>query len=158
MTSTVTSPTPSAARIRKRSRRPIFVGIIVIAALGFLIGKGLDNATMYFRTADEAMAQRGALEGKRFRLEGTVVHGSIVSNGPYVNFVVAGKDTKVNVRNEGQPVGVFQDDIPVVLEGKFVAGSNTFDSDRVMVRHSAEYTAKHPDRVGASSSNASQSK
>lgn len=150
MSATVKEPTPSAPRVRKRSRRPIFLGIVVIAALGFLIGKGLDNATMYFRTADEAIAQRETLEGKRFRLEGTVVAGSVKQEGPYVNFEIVSKGTSVDVRNEGQPVGIFQDNIPVVVEGKFATGSNEFQSDRVLVRHSEEYTAKNPERVDGS--------
>ena len=147
MSLTVDKPTPSAPRVRRRSRRPIYVGIVVIAALGFLIGKGLDNATMYFRTADEAVAQRQSLEGKRFRLEGTVVAGSVKQDGPFVNFQVVSKNTTVDVRNEGQPVGIFQDNIPVVVEGKFATGSNVFNSDRILVKHSEDYTAKHPERV-----------
>jgi cytochrome c-type biogenesis protein CcmE len=150
MSVTVNKPTPPAPRARKRSRRPIFLGIVVIAALGFLIGKGLDNATMYFRTADEAIAQRESLDGKRFRLEGTVVPGTVKQEGPYVKFQVVSKGTTVDIRNEGQPVGIFQDNIPVVVEGKFAEGSNEFQSDRVLVRHSEEYTAKNPERVDGS--------
>jgi cytochrome c-type biogenesis protein CcmE len=150
MSGTPTRPTPPAPRVRKRSRRPIYLGIVVIAALGILIGKGLDNATMYFRTADEAVAQRAELDGKRFRLEGTVVGGTVKQDGPYVNFQIASKGTTVDVRNEGQPVGIFQDNIPVVVEGKFAEGSNQFNSDRVLVRHSEEYEAKNPERVDGS--------
>lgn len=157
MNSSISAPTPSASRVRKRSRRPILVGVIVLAALGFLVGKGLDDATLYFRTADEAIAQRQALEGKRFRIEGNVVPGSIRASGEVVNFSIISKQTTVDVRNTGQPLGVFQDDIPVVLEGKFVTGSNTFDSDRIMVKHSEEYEAKHPERVDAKSANGSVS-
>jgi cytochrome c-type biogenesis protein CcmE len=153
MSVSVGKPTPAAPRVRRRSRRPIFLGIVVIVALGFLIGKGLDNATMYFRTADEAIAQRDALDGKRFRLEGTVVAGTVKQEGPYVNFQIASKTTTIDVRNEGQPVGIFQDNIPVVVEGKFAEGSNQFDSDRILVRHSEEYTAKNPDRVNGSANN-----
>lgn len=150
MSISVDKPVASAPRVRKRSRRPIYVGIVVIAALGFLIGKGLDNATMYFRTADEAVAQRQSLEGKRFRLEGTVVPGSIKQNGTFVDFNVVSKTTTVQVHNQGQPLGIFQDNIPVVVEGKFATGSNVFDSDRILVKHSSDYTAKHPDRVDGS--------
>jgi cytochrome c-type biogenesis protein CcmE len=148
--SEITPPVTPAPRVRKRSRRPIIVGVIVVAALAFLIGKGLDNATMYFRTADEAIAQRADLEGKRFRLEGTVVPGSIKQSGEFVDFKIASKSVTVDVRNAGQPVGVFQENIPVVLEGKFASGSNTFNSDRILVKHSEDYQAKYPDRVDGS--------
>ena len=37
------------------------------------------------------------------------------------------------------------DSIPVVLEGRFQG--DTFASDRIMVKHSEDYIAKHPTRV-----------
>jgi cytochrome c-type biogenesis protein CcmE len=39
-------------------RRLWMAGVVVLAALGFLVFRGLGNATLYFRTADEAVAQR----------------------------------------------------------------------------------------------------
>ena len=49
------------------------------------------------------------------------------------------------VRHQGDPPELFRDSIPVVLEGRFEG--TTFASDRIMIKHSSTYTAKHPDRV-----------
>lgn len=149
--SNVESPVPSAASVRPRKRgnalRLVIVGVIILAALGFLLFRGLDDATVYFKTASEAVEQRDEIGTDRFRVEGTVVAGSIKENGAITNFEIADKGVTIPVANTGQPLGIFQENIPVVLEGRFAADSDTFESDRIMVRHSNEYEEQYPDRV-----------
>ena len=126
-------------------RRLIIVGLVVLAALGFLVVRGLDNATLYFRTADEAVAQRQQLGDRRFRIEGSVVAGSVQETANRVAFNIESKGVVVPVSHTGDPPELFKPGIPVVLEGHFQG--NTFASDRIMVKHSEDYVAKHPSRV-----------
>jgi len=70
------STQPAPGRTQGR-RRLIIAGVVVLAALGFLVVRGLGNATLYFRTADEAVAQKQQLGDKRFRIEGSVVDGTV---------------------------------------------------------------------------------
>src|SRR5437764_13597712 len=67
---------PAVGRTPGR-RRMVIAGLVVLAALGFVVFRGLGNATLYFRTADEAVAQRQQLGDRRFRIEGSVVGGSV---------------------------------------------------------------------------------
>ena len=148
---------PSAAQAVAGRRRAWIVGAVVLAALGFLLVQGLGNATLYFRTADEAVAQRASLGSRRFRIEGTVEDGSVraLAGGFGVTFAIVSKGVSVPVVHRGDPPALFKPGIPVVLEGRFVPGDGatpTFESDRVMVKHSATYVAQHPDRVTASTS------
>ena len=122
-------------------------GVVVVAALAFLVMRGLGNATMYFRTADEAVAQRQALGARRFRIEGTVVPGTVHAAGDGVDFDIRGSTATVPVHHQGDPPEMFKPGIPVVLEGRFSSGR--FSSDRIMVKHSETYRARHPDRVAA---------
>ncbi len=130
---------------QRRRRRLWLAGSIVVAALGFLVVQGLGNATVYFRTADEAVAQRATLGTRRFRLEGTVVSGSVSESRGDVAFRVANNGVEVPVVHRGDPPEMFRPDIPVVLEGHF-AGQG-FASDRILVKHSETYEADHPERV-----------
>ena len=116
-----------------------------MVALGFLLFQGLGDATLYFRTADEAVAQRESLGERRFRIEGTVVPGSVQSSDNDVAFRIAGNTTEVTVVHQGDPPELFKPGIPVVLEGRF-AGEH-FASDRIMVKHTEDYVADHPERV-----------
>ena len=129
-------------------RRLWLAGAVVIGALGFLVFQGLGNATVYFRTADEAVAQREELGTRRFRIEGAVVGDTISESAGKVTFRIANNGVEVPVVHDGDPPGMFKPGIPVVLEGRFEG--EAFSSDRIMVKHSEEYIAENPERVTTS--------
>ena len=127
-------------------RRLWLAGAVILAALGFLVLQGLGEATVYFKTADEAVVEKSELGERRFRLEGSVVPGSVQAAPGGVAFAVRGlAGGTVDVVHEGDPPELFQPDIPVVLEGRW--DGNHFSSDRIMVRHSEEYKAENSDRL-----------
>jgi len=125
-------------------RRQVIAVAVIAAALGVLVWRGLGNATVYFKTADEAVAQRAQLGSHRFRIEGTVQPG-VHQVGTDVSFVIGNNDVFVPVVHHGDPPQLFKPGIPVVLEGRF--SGTTFASDRIMVKHTASYDAKHPERT-----------
>jgi len=128
------------------SRRRLWLaGAVVVAALGVLVVQGLGNATLYFRTADEAVAQRESLGDRRFRIQGDVVAGTISQAAGDVTFTLAKNGVEVPVRHRGDPPELFRPGIPVVLEGHFEG--RVFDSDRILVKHSETYEAENPERV-----------
>ena len=130
----------------RTSRRRLWIaGGLVAVALLFLLMQGLGNATVYFRTADEAVAQRGELGDRRFRIQGDVVNGTVREEGDEVRFTITSKGTDVAVRHDGDPPELFRPGIPVVLEGHFEG--EQFASDRIMVKHSESYVAENPSRV-----------
>ena len=143
-------PVPAAPRVRPRSRnarRLWIAGAFIVIVLGFLVFRGLGNATLYFRTADEAVAKRDQLGTRRFRIEGTVVQGSVHERGDALDFRIGSKGTFVDVVHRGNQPGLFKPGIPVVLEGRFAGRGETFESDRILVKHSETYVAKNPGRV-----------
>jgi cytochrome c-type biogenesis protein CcmE len=142
--SPTTTSAPKPGRTQGR-RRMIIAGLVVLAALGFLVVRGLGNATLYFRTADEAVAQRQQLGDRRFRIEGAVVGGTVQEADARTMFDIENKGVLVHVQHQGDPPELFKPGIPVVLEGHFQGES--FASDRIMVKHSEDYIAKNPDRV-----------
>ncbi|HUS62527.1 MAG TPA: cytochrome c maturation protein CcmE [Acidimicrobiales bacterium] len=135
----------ATAAVRRSSRRLWLAGVIVAVAVGWLLWRGLGDATVYFRTADEAIEQRAELGDRRFRVEGVVVAGSVKELDGVVRFDIEENGATVPVTHRGDPPELFQPDIPVVLEGHW-AGKR-FASDRIMVKHSEEYRQDNPDRV-----------
>lgn len=136
----VRPPAPLASR-----RRLLVVGLVVAAALGLLLVRGLGDATVYFKTADEAVAEKDDLGGRRFRVEGAVVTGSVRQAGDDVTFEIISAGETVPVVHRGDPPELFKPGIPVVLEGHWQG--DVYASDRIMVKHTSEYREKNPERV-----------
>lgn len=132
-----------------RTRRIVVIGILAVlaAALIFMAYQGLSTASVFFRNADEAVAERDSLGDRRFRLQGRVVEGSIEGDGTTVRFTVVYGGVEVDVVHRGDPPELFQSGIPVVLEGRWSESEPWFESDRILVAHEEEYEAEYPDRT-----------
>lgn len=142
---TTTAPTVRARSSLGRRRRWL-AGLVIVAALAFLLLRAVGEATVYFKTADEAVAQRAELGDRRFRIEGLVVPGSVRQAGDDVDFAIRGQQgATVDVVHQGNVPELFQPDIPVVMEGRF--SGERFVSDRILVKHTSEYRAENPERV-----------
>lgn len=140
------------ARPAPRGRgRFIVVCLLLAAAVGVLLYKGLLSSLDYFDTVDQALSHRASIGTSSIRLEGVVVPGSVRTTAVGANFSIAGADGRtVIVENQGSPPQLFQPKIPVVVVGHFTTRtSNVFSSNQIMVKHSATYVAAHPNRVRA---------
>ena len=133
----------------KRRRSPLAYGVLalVVLGLGVVVYQALTSASLYFYNADEAVDQRVDLGERRFRLQGTVQADSIEPTGDGVAFTVAFNGVDVDVQHAGDPPELFKPGVPVVLEGHWDPTQDTFDSDRILVKHSEQYQADNGDRL-----------
>jgi cytochrome c-type biogenesis protein CcmE len=160
------TPRTSAATMRRRRRTaPLLVLAVVVIGIGALLVKTLGDASLFFQNADAAVAQRSTLGEKRFRMQGTVLAGTVVpaevDGQSAVQFSVSYNGVEVDVVHVGDPPQLFKPDVPVVLEGRwmqgappegtaFAHGANDgwfFASDRMLVKHDSSYTAKNTERL-----------
>ena len=143
-----------AARTSRRRWAPI----VVLCVLGLVVGVialQARGASLYFKNADEAVAEKEALGTKRFRLQGTVV-GKPVEDGTATVFEVQYGGVGVTVRHTGSEPAMFKAGIPVVAEGSWNEAGTEFDSDRLLVKHDADYKdydEKNPERLDGDESN-----
>ena len=162
MTDLTTEPTPPSplsseatggpavppAKRRRTSRRVLVVFVLLVVALVFLLVEGLGSSLDYFDTVDQALAHKTSLGTQSFRLEGTVVPGSIHGTSTGTDFVLCQGTKSVAVTNTGSPPALFQARIPVVVVGHFASVDSTaFESNTIMVKHSSTYSAQYPGRV-----------
>jgi cytochrome c-type biogenesis protein CcmE len=139
-------PTPR----RRTSKRLWLVFAVLLAAFVFLLVEGLGSALNYFDTVDQAYAHRTTLGTRTFNLEGAVVNGSIHPTAVGTDFRISEGRHVVSVVNTGSPPQLFRDYIPVVVVGHFTSPtSNEFVSHQILVKHSPDYCAAHPNRVKA---------
>ena len=143
-TSDADSPPPAR---RRRSPIAYLVLAAVLVGLGFVVLNGLSGATLYFRNADEAVAQRDELGTRRFRIQGLVVDEPVI-DGDIATFEIAYNGVAVPIRlSDGIPE-MFQVDRPVVMEGRFAEGDEVlFLADRIFVKHDEVYEEENPDRI-----------
>ena len=143
-------PTDGTTQTRTRRRRlPAIVVLVVLLAVGgFVIVQALGSATTFYRNVDEAVAQRDSIGSKRFRLQGTVVPGTVVQTGDGVSFEVAYNGVALDVRHVGDPPEMFKESQAVLLEGRYDAvDPSRFDSDLMIVKHSEVYKEKEAERL-----------
>ena len=134
------------ATVRKpRRTRYIVAGGLCAGAVLFLVFGGLSRNIVYFRTVSEAVKNKPSEGTHRVRLMGAVVSGSTQRTTDGVIFSVTDGENRVQVVHHGDPPELFKDGIPVVCEGQW--HGTTFDSDRIMIKHGADY---HPPSVDAS--------
>ncbi len=139
-----------------KRRHNLGVGVVLavlLAAAAFVVFKGLSQASVYFCNADEVGVRDACRGSARFRLQGTVDAGSVRrDDGRITEFTVSYGGATVPVRYQGaEPTDMFQEGIPVVVEGRLAHADDptdtTFAGDRILVKHSEQYRAENPDRV-----------
>lgn len=160
------TPRDSEVRPRRSSGRR-WVALAVLVALGGAVAFILFSArgaTLYYKNADEAVAEKASLGSSNFRLQGVVVGTPKKGTGNEpTTFDVAYNDVTVRVVHTGAEPALFKAGMPVVAEGRWNAAGTAFDSSRLLVKHTenykeadtdGEYEEEHPDRVEESDENA----
>jgi len=150
-----TSSGPTGGRSSGRRWGALATLLVLAGVLVFIVVQAR-GASLYYRNADEAVAQQEELGQDRFRLQGVVV-GEPVEEGTAKVFDVAYNGVAVTVRHTGKEPALFKPGLPVVAEGSWNAAGTEFDSDRLLVKHTEdykkadvdeqEYEEEHPDRV-----------
>jgi cytochrome c-type biogenesis protein CcmE len=145
---------PAVARRRGKKWPAIAVLVLVIAGGGVLVSKFLSSAIDYYCNVDEIGVKDGCDAGGRLRVQGNVEEGSVTHDGVITSFVIEFNGVSLPVRYDGDPGGIFQECIPVVVHGRVEETTATdgtvsrvFDGDHVEVKHSNEYEAANKDRL-----------
>jgi cytochrome c-type biogenesis protein CcmE len=141
---------PTAPRRGDQRKWPWIVALVaIIGGIGFIASHALNDATQFFYNTDEAVAKQSDLGTKPFRLQGTVVQGTTHRTADGVAFAVTFNGVDVTVNHIGDPPELFQDCIPVVLEGHWTGAgpAAVFASNRILVKHSENYDAENPERL-----------
>ncbi len=122
--------------------KPKFVvgGLVILAALAYMIYAGVTQSAVYFVTPSELAA--GAVPGKAYRLGGLVAPGSLTWQPASLDLAFSITDGKsaVPVRHRGTPPDLFAEGRGAVVEGQWTA-EGYFRATHIMAKHSEEYQA-----------------
>jgi cytochrome c-type biogenesis protein CcmE len=126
------------------SRRGKFVagGLVIIAAIAYLIWSGVSQSVVYFVTPSELLA--APVPSKTYRLGGLVQPGSLKwePKSLDLSFTLSDGKASVPVRHRGTPPDLFAEGRGAVVEGSWT-NEGYFKASLILAKHSEEYKAPH---------------
>jgi len=131
----------------RRSRRFLIGGLVILAALSYIIYGGMQQAIVYFVTPSELKAKERASADKFLRLGGMVVKGSLqkdIKNLTY-RFELTDGAASFPVLFQGIPPDLFTEGKGAVVEGR-IGADGVFQATTIMAKHAEEYSP-HEDKA-----------
>ncbi len=124
-----------------KRRRFIIGGLIILAALSYIVYGGMQQAMVYFVTPSELKAKENTSNDKFLRMGGMVVKGSLqkdVKNLTY-RFDLTDGNVSFPVFFRGVPPDLFTEGKGAVVEGR-IGRDGVFQATTIMAKHAEEYS------------------
>ena len=117
-------------------------GLVIVAALAYLIYAGVSQSVVYFVTPSELGA--APVAGKSYRLGGMVMPGTLTWDAKSLDlrFTLSDGQASVPVRHRGTPPDLFAESRGAVVEGTW-SHDGYFQATTILAKHSEEYKAPH---------------
>lgn len=129
------------------SRWLVIGGLILgILLIGFLVYSSMQGTQQYYLHLDELARMANHLDGKGVRVNARVAPGSI-RKAPRTlsyDFVITDGIHQVTVHYRGMVSDLFQDNVEVVVEGRYDARRNHIEATRVLTKCPSKYQAATP--------------
>jgi cytochrome c-type biogenesis protein CcmE len=135
-----------------KRKRFLIGGLVILAALGYVVYGGMQQALVYFVTPSELRAKDTAPAGKFLRMGGMVARGSLqkdVQNLTY-RFELTDGNASIPVLFRGVPPDLFTEGKGAVVEGRISDG--VFHATTIMAKHAEEYSPHADYNDGAAKS------
>jgi len=135
-----------------KGKRFLIGGVVILAALAYIIYGGMQQALVYFKMPSELRAEEKSLHGKFLRMGGMVVQGSMqkdLQNLIY-RFEITDGSTNFPVYFKGVPPDMFVEGKGAVVEGR-LGDDGVFQATTIMAKHAEDYSP-HADGKNASKS------
>ena len=135
-----------------KPKRFLIGGVIILAALSYMIYGGMREAIVYFVTPSELKATEQASGDKFLRMGGMVVKGSLkkdLQNLTY-HFELTDGTAMFPVFFKGVPPDLFTEGKGAVVEGR-IGKDGVFHATTIMAKHAEEYSP-HADGNAAAKS------
>lgn len=143
--SSIGSNRPRQAQAMNKNRRFLIGGLIIVAALSYMIYGGMQEAIVYFVTPSELKANERSSADKFLRMGGMVVKGSLqkdLSKLTY-RFELTDGSATFPVFFKGVPPDLFTEGKGAVVEGR-IGADGVFQATTIMAKHAEDYSP-HPD-------------
>ncbi len=123
-----------------RKLRLAVAAAVAISGISYLVIGGLKEAGIYWVDVGELLSSP-ELKGKRVRVEGEVVPGS-VRKGEKLEFEITDGEKSLPVVYGGPVPSLFREGRPVVVEGRYVPKQGVFRADMLLTKCPSKYEAE----------------
>ena len=124
--------------------KPKFIvgGLVILAALGYMIYAGVTQSALYFVTPSELKA--APVIGKSYRLGGLVARGTLTWDARTLDlaFTLTDGQASIPVRHKGTAPDLFGEGRGAVVEGTLTTDGYV-KATQILAKHSEEYQAPH---------------
>jgi cytochrome c-type biogenesis protein CcmE len=124
-----------------KGKRFLIGGVIILAALAYMIYGGMREAIVYFVTPSELKAKENGSADKFLRMGGMVVKGSLQKDSQNLTyrFELTDGSATFPVFFKGIPPDLFTEGKGAVVEGR-IGKDGVFQATTIMAKHAEEYS------------------
>jgi cytochrome c-type biogenesis protein CcmE len=128
--------------------------LVIVAALSYLAFTGIQESKSYYVTIKELKEMGDQAHGRRLRVAGLVVPGSIHRQGTGADFQLDEEGRKLNIAYRGSepPPDTFKDSAQALVEGSYGA-DGVFHAKQIQAKCASKY-APAPGQTAAGQSKA----
>ncbi len=128
----------------KRKLKFLVGSLVIVGAVAWLGFSGFNESLAYYKTVDELKAMNEAAFGKRLRVAGNVVPGSIQRKSSSVNFNLEQNGQLLSVRYVGKDIlpDTFKDGSQALAEGH-LSRSGDFEATKIQAKCASKYEAQY---------------
>jgi cytochrome c-type biogenesis protein CcmE len=126
----------------KRNLKFLIGCLIIVGAIAWLAFSGFNQSLAYYKTVDELKAMHDDAYGKRLRVAGNVVAGSIERTSGMVKFKLEQKGEIIPVEYVGKDLlpDTFKDGSQALADGH-LGRNGAFESTKIQAKCASKYEA-----------------
>tara|TARA_Y100000590_G_scaffold452019_1_gene594408 strand:+ start:358 stop:786 length:429 start_codon:yes stop_codon:yes gene_type:complete len=116
----------------------LILGLILLAAIIFLILKSLEENVVYFFSPTEIYNKADISLNEKIRIGGLVKNNSIKKKDTSINFIITDLNKEIVVSYKGMVPNLFSEGKGVVAEGK-LKDKKFFIAEKILAKHDENY-------------------
>jgi len=126
--------------MKRKQLKFVLGSVAIVLTLSYLGFSGFKASMSYYQTVPELYASGDAAYGRRLRVEGDVVPGSIIREGQVVNFVIGPEKQTLKVKYVGtDPLpDTFRNYAQAVVEGTYNR-DGVFTANKLQAKCASKY-------------------
>jgi cytochrome c-type biogenesis protein CcmE len=128
----------------KRKLKFLIGSLIIVGSIAWIGFSSFDESLAYYKTVDELKAMNHNAYGKRLRVAGNIVAGSIERTSSAVNFKLEQKGEVLPISYVGKDLlpDTFKDGAQALAEGHLVR-SGEFEATKIQAKCASKYEATY---------------